>query len=170
MTTLSPPCPCSALAAAGTPVTIDGLPPPHPQSGRNCPPPPMRFKQFTIPAAAGDQNDAELVIFFFGPGQGGGTDANLTRWKGMFDAARRARKSTTSPRSRPSRSAASSDPLDVSGTYKYKPSMHGPRRKSCAPTTACSAWSSPAPRAPTSCASSVRRRPSRSTRRTSTSG
>ncbi|HWE53769.1 MAG TPA: hypothetical protein VG273_28520 [Bryobacteraceae bacterium] len=28
--------------------------------------------------------DAECIVYFFGPGQGGGVQANLDRWKGQF--------------------------------------------------------------------------------------
>lgn len=38
---------------------------------------PMRLDQATIPGPAGE---GELAVFFFGPGGGGGTEANLQRW------------------------------------------------------------------------------------------
>ena len=38
---------------------------------------PMRLDQATIP---GDAGEGELAVFFFGPGGGGGTEANLQRW------------------------------------------------------------------------------------------
>ena len=43
----------------------------------------MRLAQYTIPAAGG-QTGAEVVVYFFGKGQGGNVDANLTRWKAQF--------------------------------------------------------------------------------------
>jgi hypothetical protein len=43
----------------------------------------MRLAQFTVAAATGTI-DAEVVVYFFGPGQGGGVDANLERWKAQF--------------------------------------------------------------------------------------
>jgi hypothetical protein len=45
---------------------------------------PMRAATYTIPTAFGDRDSAECVVYFFGPGQGGGVDANLDRWKSQF--------------------------------------------------------------------------------------
>lgn len=43
----------------------------------------MRLAQYTIRDT--DQSvAAEVVVYFFGPGQGGGVDANLERWKAQF--------------------------------------------------------------------------------------
>ncbi|HLW68434.1 MAG TPA: hypothetical protein VKS79_24160 [Gemmataceae bacterium] len=41
----------------------------------------FRAAQFTIPKVDGDVKDAELVVYFFGKGQGGGVDANIKRWQ-----------------------------------------------------------------------------------------
>ena len=43
----------------------------------------MRLAQFRVPAASGSQ-DAELVVFYFGPGQGGTPVANIARWRTQF--------------------------------------------------------------------------------------
>lgn len=43
----------------------------------------MRVHHYVIPKAAGDENDAELIVFFFGKGGGGGVQANVTRWKSL---------------------------------------------------------------------------------------
>jgi hypothetical protein len=40
----------------------------------------MRLAQYKLPKAAGDEEDALLVVFYFGPGQGGTTQANIDRW------------------------------------------------------------------------------------------
>ena len=40
---------------------------------------PMRVAQFTLQRSAGDIEDAELVVFYFG-GSGGSVEANLQRW------------------------------------------------------------------------------------------
>ena len=40
----------------------------------------MRVAQYKLPKAAGDGEDALLVVFYFGPGQGGTTQANIDRW------------------------------------------------------------------------------------------
>lgn len=42
----------------------------------------MRLKQATIPGPGGD---AELAVFFFGPGSGGGVEDNVQRWIGQME-------------------------------------------------------------------------------------
>ena len=44
---------------------------------------PMRRAQFALPRASGDSEDGELTVFYFGMGQGGSTDANISRWIGQ---------------------------------------------------------------------------------------
>jgi hypothetical protein len=44
----------------------------------------LRVYQFKLPKTGSDAEDAELVIFFFGKGQGGGTEENVKRWQSMF--------------------------------------------------------------------------------------
>ncbi len=44
----------------------------------------MRKAQFALPKADGDSDDGELIVFYFGPGEGGPTMANLDRWRGQF--------------------------------------------------------------------------------------
>jgi hypothetical protein len=44
----------------------------------------MRQAQFLLPRVEGDGADGELVVFYFGPGQGGSVDANIDRWVGQF--------------------------------------------------------------------------------------
>lgn len=45
----------------------------------------MRLLQFTVPADdAGDA--AQLVVYYFGPGQGGSLEANVARWSSQFSA------------------------------------------------------------------------------------
>ncbi|MBI5087082.1 MAG: hypothetical protein HZB13_21100 [Acidobacteria bacterium] len=45
---------------------------------------PMRAATYTVPAAAGDEDKPECVVYFFGRGQGGSIEANLTRWQNQF--------------------------------------------------------------------------------------
>ncbi len=69
----------------GTVVTIDGLSSKTPADWKEEKPTSnLRYKQFTLPRAEGDKADAELIIFFFGEGSGGGVEENIKRWKGMF--------------------------------------------------------------------------------------
>jgi hypothetical protein len=44
----------------------------------------MRVAQFKLPKAAADTEDASLVLYYFGQGQGGGTAANIERWVGQM--------------------------------------------------------------------------------------
>ncbi|MEM6705564.1 MAG: hypothetical protein AAF690_22790 [Acidobacteriota bacterium] len=75
------PTPESAPApapAGGTPITAEGLTfnlpdgwtPEEPSSS-------MRIGQATIPGSGGA---GQLAVFFFGPGGGGGAEANISRW------------------------------------------------------------------------------------------
>jgi hypothetical protein len=40
----------------------------------------MRVAQYKLPKADGDAEDASLVVYYFGPSQGGSVDANIDRW------------------------------------------------------------------------------------------
>ncbi len=40
----------------------------------------MRVAQYKLPKAEGDNADAELVVYYFGQGQGGSAQANIDRW------------------------------------------------------------------------------------------
>lgn len=44
----------------------------------------MRKAQYVVPAAEGDGQDGECVVFYFGPGQGGPPRANADRWASQF--------------------------------------------------------------------------------------
>jgi len=43
----------------------------------------MRVAQWALPHAAGDTQDGELVVYYFG-GQGGSLEANIERWVGQI--------------------------------------------------------------------------------------
>lgn len=78
----------------------------------------MRVAQFALPKVAGDKEDAELVVFNFGPGQGGGVQANLDRWYGQFkqpDGSSTKDKSKTAKKKTPDGMEVTV--VDVSGTY-----------------------------------------------------
>src|SRR4029078_6868332 len=44
----------------------------------------MRIAQYRLPKAVGDTEDASLVLYYFGQGQGGSTAANVERWVGQM--------------------------------------------------------------------------------------
>jgi len=76
----------------------------------------MRVAQYALPRAAGDTQDAELVVYYFG-GSGGSVEANIDRWIGQMKQ----------PDGRPSSAVAKRDSrtingmkvslVDVTGTY-----------------------------------------------------
>ena len=47
----------------------------------------MRVAQYRLPKTSGDTEDASLVLYFFGQGQGGSTAANIERWIGQIQQA-----------------------------------------------------------------------------------
>ena len=109
----------SLLAAAGVTVDLGGLKSTAPASWKEVPVSnPMRVKQFTVP---GKDGDAEVVIFFFGEGQGGSIDANLERWKKQFQpAAGESADSNSKTSTVKLASGGKATVLDIHGTYLYK--------------------------------------------------
>jgi hypothetical protein len=76
-----------ALASAGVLVAADagGIGWTAPSNWKTQPERPMRAATYEVPAAPADQEPAECAVFYFGPGQGGGVDANIRRWMGQFE-------------------------------------------------------------------------------------
>lgn len=78
-----------ALAAAQAPKTGQfsalGYAAPVPAAWQSQPPSSQfRLAQYRVPGTVGD---AEVVVFFFGKGQGGSVAANIERWSSQFTAA-----------------------------------------------------------------------------------
>lgn len=72
----------------GTVTEIDGLKSTAPASWKALKPgSTMQVLSFTIPKVEGDKYDGQLTVYFFGAGGGGGTKANIERWKGMIKPA-----------------------------------------------------------------------------------
>lgn len=46
---------------------------------------PMRAGQFTYDHKDESLSNVDLIVYFFGPGQGGGAQANIDRWIGQFE-------------------------------------------------------------------------------------
>jgi hypothetical protein len=42
----------------------------------------MRLAEFAVPRSDGTQ--AEVIVYYFGPGQGGSAEANIARWQSQF--------------------------------------------------------------------------------------
>ena len=105
------------LLAASTILAADSLTYDVPAGWISRPPSSsMRLAEFTLPRAAGDSEDADLVLYFFG-GSGGSVAANLDRWIGQM----------TQPDGRPSKAVARQSTftanglsvtlVDLTGTY-----------------------------------------------------
>src|SRR6187200_2784421 len=70
----------------------------------------MRVAEFVVPKASGDDEDGELIVYYFG-GTGGTVEANLQRWTTQF-------QSTAAPvRTTATVNGLQLTNLDVSGTY-----------------------------------------------------
>jgi hypothetical protein len=69
-----------AVSFAQTPLEIAGLKFTAPKAWIDAKPlSPMRIAQWTVPPLKGG-GSGEMVAFYFGPGQGGDTTANVDRW------------------------------------------------------------------------------------------
>jgi hypothetical protein len=111
-------------------VTLDGLKSKAPASWkRGKVSNKLRVAQFQLPKARDELGDAELVIFFFGPGSGGGTDENIKRWQGMFDPPK---GKTIEEASKVEKLKVGKVPVavvDVQGTYKERFPPNDPNAK-----------------------------------------
>jgi len=100
-----------ALSAAACAESAGGLTWTAPPAWKNEGQRPMRAATYRIPPAPADKEDGECGVFFFGPGQGGGVEANLKRWIGQFESA-------TQPQTRSQTiNGLQVTTVDVSGTY-----------------------------------------------------
>jgi hypothetical protein len=66
--------------------TAGGLKWTPPASWKALPERPMRAATYSVPKAAGDSEDGECAVFYFGAGQGGSVQANIERWYGQFES------------------------------------------------------------------------------------
>lgn len=80
----------------------------------------FRYKEFQLPRQGDDKADAELIIFYFGEGGGGGIADNLKRWKGMFQAPAGKSIEDVSKVEKLKIGNVEATYLDVQGTYLYK--------------------------------------------------
>ena len=75
----------------------------------------MRLAQLRIPGPAGGDDDGEVVLFYFGPDQGGGVEANLDRWRGQIQQT--AAEADTTDIDRRDGPVGAITVLDATGTY-----------------------------------------------------
>ena len=77
----------------------------------------MRVAEFTLPRVAGDAEDGQLTLYYFG-GQGGSVQANLDRWIGqMTQPDGRASKDVATTTTMKTTSGLAVTLVDVGGTY-----------------------------------------------------
>jgi len=76
----------------------------------------MRVVSYTLPAAEGDE-DAELVVYYFGPDQGGSVEANLDRWYGQFEQPGGGSTKEAAEREEREVNGMTVHVVDVGGTY-----------------------------------------------------
>jgi hypothetical protein len=77
----------------------------------------MRVAEFALPKVAGDAEDGQLTLYYFG-GQGGTVQANLDRWIGqMTQPDGRASKDVATTTTMKTTSGLSVTLVDVGGTY-----------------------------------------------------
>lgn len=99
-----------------------------PSSWKAQPPRPMRAATYVVPAAAGEREDGECAVYFFGAGQGGTVDANIKRWAGQFQQPGGAAAAAKTAKRTINGFAVTT--VDVSGTYT---GMGGPMAASHPP-------------------------------------
>lgn len=77
--------PAPALAAnSGTGAQAGGLQWGVPEGWAAQPERPMRAATYSVPAETGDAEAGECAVFYFGPNEGGGVQANIDRWVGQM--------------------------------------------------------------------------------------
>jgi hypothetical protein len=78
------PAPAAVTSADTSLVQVAGISFAAPPSWRReAPSSSMRAAQFAIPGT-GNEKDGSVAVYYFGTGQGGGVDENVTRWQGQF--------------------------------------------------------------------------------------
>jgi len=76
----------------------------------------MRVAEFTLPRAAADPDDGQLVVYYFG-GSGGSVDANIQRWIGQMQQPDGKASSAAATRETRNVHGLTVTLVDVSGTY-----------------------------------------------------
>ena len=87
----------------------------------------MRAASYSIPAAPGDSEGGECIVYYFGAGQGGGVEANVQRWIGQFEAPGGGPADKLAKRTQKTVNGVEVTLLDLSGTYLFKPFPMAPQ-------------------------------------------
>lgn len=77
----------------------------------------MRVAQYRLAKVAGDSEDASLVLYYFGPGQGGSTTANIDRWISQMKQTEGAAAKDAAKQESLEVNGLKVTTVDVSGTY-----------------------------------------------------
>jgi len=77
----------------------------------------MRVAQYRLPRAATDTEDASLVLYYFGQGQGGSASANVERWIGQMKQAEGVSSKEAAKQEQLEVNGLKVTTVDVSGTY-----------------------------------------------------
>ena len=89
----------------------------------------MRVAEFTLPKTGADTEDAAVIVYFFGSGQGGTVQANLDRWMTqMTQPDGRASKDVSKTTSFKTTSGLAVTLLDIPGTYVAEVQPGSPER------------------------------------------
>jgi hypothetical protein len=114
--------PMDAPPPGSTPTSAAGLGWSRPAAWTVEPASGMRVATYRVAPVGGDAEGATCAVYSFGPGQGGGVDANVTRWIGQFSPVKDQKRSTRTVDGVPVSIA------DVAGTYTaHGGSMGGPQ-------------------------------------------
>jgi hypothetical protein len=76
----------------------------------------MRVAELTLPRAAGDAEDAQLIIYYFG-GSGGSVEANIDRWVGQMQQPDGRASSAVARKETRTVNGLTVSLIDVPGTY-----------------------------------------------------
>src|SRR5260221_1363044 len=76
----------------------------------------MRVAELVVPKAAGDPEDAEVIVYFFG-GSGGSAGANIDRWIGQMQQPDGSASKDTARRETQTINGLKVATVDVSGTF-----------------------------------------------------
>jgi len=77
----------------------------------------MRVAEFVVPKAAGDSEDGETIIYYFGARGGGGAEANIDRWIGQMKQPDGTPSKDKAVRDEQTVNGLKVSTVDVSGTY-----------------------------------------------------
>lgn len=77
----------------------------------------MRVAQYKLPRAEGDTENGSVVLYYFGPGQGGSTAANIERWVSQMKQADGGSSKAAAKEDRFEVNGLKVATVDVAGTY-----------------------------------------------------